>query len=280
MVARIDSHQHLWRVSERRYSWITPDYEILNRDFDQREILPDLDALGIEATVLVQAADTYEDTLFMVSQALDFPRIKGVVGWVPLDRTAEARVAIDAYSHLPIIKGIRNLTHDYRDPGWIRQPACLNSLDELARRDLSLDYVCTRLEHAEAIRAVATEMGHLRVVIDHMARPPFDSDEWGSWADSITALAQLPNVWCKVSGLSTVSATGWSAEQWEPAVDHCVTQFGSKRLMMGSDWPVVLLAGSVRDVWLAQEQTLGKLSQSEREDVLANTARAFYRLDA
>jgi len=267
-------------VSERPYSWITPDYEILNRDYQQQEILPDLDALGIEATVLVQAADTYEDTFFMVSQVLDFPRIKGVVGWVPLDRTAEARAALDAYSHLPVIKGVRNLTHDYADPDWIRQPSCLRTLDELARRDFSLDYVCTRLEHAEAIRAVARKIGNLRVVIDHMARPPFGSDKWEAWVDSISALAELPNVWCKVSGLSTVSGAGWSADQWQPAVDHCLGEFGSERLMMGSDWPVVLLAGSLRDVWLAQEQTLTKLSESERGDVLGNTARAFYRLDA
>jgi L-fuconolactonase len=280
MIRRIDSHQHIWRVSERTYSWITPEYESLLRDFELGEIISELDDSVIVASVLIQAADTYEDTLFMVSQARSFPRVAGIVGWVPLDRPEEAAVALDLYGTIPIIKGIRNLTHDYADPRWIGKAECVETLTDLSMRNLSLDFVSTTPDHLDSLRTVATRIPRLRIVLDHMANPPIMGGDWNTWALQMREISELPNVWCKLSGLSTGSPKPWSAGMWQKSVDHCLSVFGPQRMMMGSDWPVLTLAGDFVSTWQAQEQTLELLGDGDRDYVLFHTAKSFYRLDS
>ncbi len=86
----IDTHQHLWKPSERRYDWLDAAGLPLNADFGPEDVEADVAAAGITGTVLVQAADTYEDTFYMLSVAARVPVVRGVVAWAPLDRADEA----------------------------------------------------------------------------------------------------------------------------------------------------------------------------------------------
>jgi L-fuconolactonase len=106
--AMIDTHQHLWMMSERAYDWIVPAYGPLYADFGPEDVAEDVVAAGITGTVLVQAADTYEDTFYMMSVAKRHPNVKGVVAWAPLDRSAEAEAALDLYALSPVVKGVRD----------------------------------------------------------------------------------------------------------------------------------------------------------------------------
>ena len=118
----IDTHQHLWIPSERRYAWLEQAGPPLEADFGPEDVEADVAAAGITGTVLVQAEDSYEDTCYMVSVAKTTPTVIGVVAWAPLDRVAEATVALDLYAHAPVIRGIRVLNHNYDDPRWLLRP--------------------------------------------------------------------------------------------------------------------------------------------------------------
>jgi L-fuconolactonase len=276
---RVDTHQHLWVLSERAYDWIVPEYGILNADFRPEDVAGDIEKAGVTATVLVQAADTYDDTFYMLSVEREYPAIRGVVGWVPFNRPSEAREALDLLGKNPAIKGYRNLTHNYADPRWILQRPVLETLRDISARGLALDMVSINSEHSQAIAELAGTIPSLRIVVDHMAKPNIAAKEWDQWAEDMAELAQHDNVYVKHSGLNTASGEGWTARDWQPYVDYCLEKFGSQRMMMGSDWPVSLLAGDFVGVWEAQMDTISQLSPEEQDDLCFRTAQTFYGLE-
>ena len=275
----IDTHQHLWIRSEREYAWITPEQGVLDADFSPADAAADSIAAGITGTILVQAADTYEDTMYMVSAAAADPRVVGIVGWVPMDRPAEARAALGLYAGNPIIRGVRALTHTYDDPDWLLRDEVGETLQTLARLGLTLDLVVASPDGLAVVGDLAQRHAGLRIVVDHCGKPDIAAGAWEPWASMIAAVADHPNVYVKLSGLNTASAPAWTAQDWQPYVDHVLECFTPARVMMGSDWPVLLLAGDFATVWAAQRAVVSGLGLDEQADILWRTAERVYSLD-
>lgn len=275
----VDTHQHLWVMSERKYDWLVPEYGVIYNDFRPEDVAQDVSSAGITGTVLVQAADTYDDTFYMLSVAAANPKIVGVVGWLPFDRTSEAEAALDLFAKSKLIRGFRNLTHNYEDPRWILRPEVQKTLEIMASRGFTLDMVSVNSAHNQAILELAERHGGLKIVIDHMGKPPIAGKGWEPWAGELSALSQKPNVYCKISGLNTASAPDFSFNDWQPYVDHVVDCFGSERVMLGSDWPVSLLNGDFTGVWQAQRDVIAGLSASAQDDIYFKSAAQFYSLD-
>ena len=274
----IDTHQHLWKPSERRYEWLDAVGTPLNADFAPEDVEADVTAAGITGTVLVQAADTYEDTFYMLSVASRVPVVRGVVGWVPLDRAAEAEAALDAYART-VVRGIRVLNHNYPDPRWLLRDDVAVGVGLLAPRGLSLDVVSVVPGHLAMLVELAARHPDLTIVLDHLAKPDIASRGWEPWASLIAEVAAQPNVSVKISGLNIASGPEWTWRDWLPYVDHAVEQFGSGRVMLGSDWPVSTLAGDFGGVWLAQRQVIAHLTPDQQDDILYRSALRAYSLD-
>ena len=275
----IDTHQHLWVLSERKYDWISPDYGVLYGDFTPEDVAADAQASGITGTVLVQAADTYEDTFYMLSVASRNPTISAVVGWLPFDRPREAQEALMLFKNSPVIKGFRSLTHSYEDPRWILGTEVSKTMSAIQEHGFTLDMVSVNSEHNQAILELAGANPGLKIVVDHMSKPPVSDGGWEPWAQEMAALAALSNVYCKISGLNTASGPGWVFKDWQPYVDHIVNSFGSHRIMLGSDWPVSLLNGDFKGVWKAQRKVIGSFTQDQQDDIHYRSASKFYSLD-
>jgi L-fuconolactonase len=276
---QIDTHQHLWKPSERRYEWLDGAGLPLNADFGPERVEAEVEAAGITATVLVQAADTYEDSFYMLSVASAVPVVKGVVAWAPLDRVAEAEAALDLYAASSVVRGIRVLNHDYSDPRWLLREDVTQGIALLAPRGLTLDVVSVTDEHLAMISELADRHPELTIVVDHLAKPDIAGRGWEPWASLLAESASRPNVSVKLSGLNTASASGWTWEDWPPYIDHAVEHFGSGRIMLGSDWPVSTLAGDFGGVWLALRQSIAHLEPTQQDDILYGTALRTYRLD-
>jgi L-fuconolactonase len=275
----IDTHQHLWIPSERRYEWLEQAGPPLNADFGPDRVAADIEAAGITGTVLVQAADTYEDTLYMLSVAARVPLVKGVVAWAPLDRVDETRAALDLYRSSAVVRGIRVLNHNYADPRWLLRDDVTSSIRLLSPLGLALDVVSVNADHLEMIVELATRHPDLTIVIDHLAKPDIAGGSWEPWATLMAAAATHPNVNVKLSGLNTASSAGWTWTDWQRYVDHAVAQFGSSRMMLGSDWPVSTLAGNFQGVWLAQRQVISALATAQQDDIFFRAAERVYSLD-
>ena len=281
----IDTHQHLWVMSERAYSWIEPAYGPLYDDFTPERLAPEIPASGVTGSVLVQAADTYDDTFYMLDVAGHSDFVQGVVGWVPFERPNESRTALETLAKNKHFKGVRNLTHDYSNPkyesddAWIIRPAVLETLAYVEKMGLSLDYVSVKPEHTKNIVTLAKKFPKLKIVVDHFAKPPIAAKEMEPWASSMAEIAAFPNVYAKLSGLNTASdLANWSVADWQPYVDFIVKTYGANRVMMGGDWPVIVLGNTYVEIWKAQVEVISGYSQEDQDWITHKTAKAFYNL--
>ena len=176
-----------------------------------------------------------------------------------------------------LLKGLRPMLHDLPDPDWILRDTVQPALEEMAARGLVLDAL-VRPPHLPAIREVARRHKRLRIVLDHGGKPEIAARRMEPWAADVAALARHGNVACKLSGLVTEAGPGWSAEDLRPYADHLVRVFGAERLMWGSDWPVVDLAGGYAGWRAATRALLDGLAGSALDRVLGGTAVEVYGL--
>jgi L-fuconolactonase len=174
---------------------------------------------------------------------------------------------------------MRHLIHEEQDPDWLLQDMVIEGLKLLAERDLVFEVVAVFPNHLKHVPAVAEKVPNLRLVIDHLAKPPIKDKVMGDWAEQFAAAAEYPNVYAKISGLNTAADwESWTAADLGPYVDFAFEKFGADRLMFGSDWPVCVLAGDYAKVWTETNHALAGYSQDEIDAVLGGTAEKFYRL--
>jgi L-fuconolactonase len=275
---QIDAHQHYWNLERGDYGWLTPDLAPLYRTFGPEDLAPLRERAGVARTVVVQAAPTVEETRYLLDIARKEQSIAGVVGWVPM-LDADAPALIAELAREPKFKGVRPMLQDLPDDNWIANPALKPAVDALIAQHLAFDaLIFTR--HVDALEAFAKRHPQLRIVVDHGAKAPIrdGSAGWHAWAEGITRLARLPHVHCKISGLATEAAQGWTEATLRPYVDHLLAAFGPKRLMWGSDWPVLNLNGDYLLWHSIATLLLAQLSDAERDAIFGGNAAAFYRL--
>jgi L-fuconolactonase len=279
----VDSHTHLWDLERVAYPWLVPDYGPIHRTFAPDELEPQLRAAGVDRTVLVQAANSFEDTDSMLAHARERAWIAAVVGWVPLeDPSAAARALDERYLADPRFRGVRHLNHEEADPDWLVRPNVIEGIRTLEARGLVYEVVAVHPLHLGHVPAIARACPGLAIVVDHLAKPPIRSGDLGAWAADLRAAAAFPNVWAKVSGLNTAADwETWSAEDLVPAIGSAIEAFGPERLMFGSDWPVAILAGDYAKVWAETNRALDLLgvTGTERAAILGGNAVRLYRLD-
>jgi L-fuconolactonase len=272
----IDAHHHLWDFASGLYDWPTPADAAIYRTFTAEDLAPELGAAGVDATVIVQAADSLADTDAMIRAAERHPWIAGVVGWVPLVDRGVAERALE--QRRGWIRGIRHLIHWESDPGWLLRSDLQPGLDLLAREGLPFDIVAVFPDHLPLVPQLAAAHPDLVLVIDHLAKPPFRADGWDEWVAMLRRAAQQPRVYAKVSGLDTAAGPRWSVPEVRPAWEVALESFGPERLLFGSDWPVCRLVSTYGEVVSATRELVAELSAAEQERVLGGTARAVYGL--
>ncbi|MEZ4769372.1 MAG: amidohydrolase family protein [Caldilineales bacterium] len=274
----IDCHQHLWDLSKVEYAWLVPAYGPLFRTYLPTELEPQIKEAGVSATIMVQSANSYADTVYMLDQADVYPWMIGVVGWTDLLDPADTAKAIERFSKNRWFRGVRHLIHEEPDPHWLLQPAVWESLQLLADAGYTFDVVATKHEHLECLPTVSEHVPNLRMVIDHLAQPPFQAGEPGQWGEDMQALASNPNIYVKISGLGTASGDweGWTADSIRKLVHWTIDLFGAERCMLGGDWPVSVLAGGYVKAFTVYKQILAERSPAEQEQISYKTAQAFY----
>lgn len=275
----VDSHVHVWDAGRAHYPWLA-EAAALRPAYDLDEVEAEQVATGVGQVVLVQAADDLADTALMLEAARRHPRVAGVVAWVPLDDPARAAAVLEGWRDEPVV-GVRHLVHRDPDPDLLLRPAVRETLDLVAARGLAFD-VCAESAHLLGLLPrLAERHPGLRLVVDHLGKPPIRDGGWQPWASLLAAAAQAPSVVAKVSGLNTAAGPGWRPADLVRYVDHALALFGPDRLMYGGDWPFALLAAdSYTQVWEGLRHCLAGLDDTAAEAVWAGTARRTYRLPA
>ena len=280
-VVTIDAHQHVWDLDRSAYAWLdAPQLTAIRRSFPAEAAFGHFDAAGIDGSVLVQADDTDADTDTMVEAARLHPRVVGVVGWVPLEDPDRAEERL-AELRSPAFVGVRALIHTRADPDWLLRPDVDEGLGVLERLGVPFDLVAVLPRHLEHAATLGTRHPGLRIVIDHLAKPPVGGAAREPWWTLIARAAENPLVTAKLSGLypPTGDPAAWTTESLEPFVDRALEVFGPDRLMYGGDWPFSIPAGDYGRTWSATTRLLARLDPGERDQVLGGTAARHYRLD-
>lgn len=276
----IDAHQHFWNLADRAGHWPPATLAAIHRDFGPADLRPELERCEVGATVLVQSLPTVADTHYLLEIAQRNPFVLGVVGWVDL-LAADAPAHIAALARHPKLKGLRPMLQDLPDTDWITHPALDPALHAMQTQGLVFDALVLP-RHLPALQAMAQRHPSLSIVIDHAAKPEIALGRLEPWRAHIETLASLPQVHCKLSGLLTEAGAHPTAQALGPYVDHVLKVFGVRRLIWGSDWPVLELASDYPG-WLAMARALCRahpgMHDAGMAAIFGGNARSLYHLD-
>jgi L-fuconolactonase len=278
-MSRIDAHQHYWSTAHSDYGWLQPVPSLapIYRDFTPADLHPLLDAVGIVGTVLVQAAPSEAETWRLLDIARQpGNRVLGVVGWCDL-LAQDARARIQRLAGEPMLKGLRPMLQDIADPRWILDARLAPAIEAMTQAGIAFDALVKPV-HLPPLLEFLLRHPALRAVIDHGAKPAIAARAFQPWADDMARIARQTQALCKLSGLPNEAGAGAAPSAMRPYVEHLLAEFGPKRLIWGSDWPVLTLACSYAQWFEASQGWLAALCDQDRTLVMGANARAFYRL--
>ena len=273
----VDAHHHLWTAD---YAWLAaPELAPIRREYTVDDLLARVDEAGVDRTILVEAGrEDAEETREFLAVAANQPRIAAVVGWADplspgLAGTLAGHRSADGGAKLA---GVRSQLQGDPDPDALARPDLHEGLAVIAEAGLVFDLVIRSDQLAGAVVA-AKALPQARFVLDHLAKPAIRGGDLGCWPDDLRRLADCPNVVAKLSGLVTEADwAAWTPSDLAPVVEHALAVFGPDRLLWGSDWPVVDLAGGYSR-WLRTARSL--VPEAVHPAVFGGNAVRTYGLD-
>jgi L-fuconolactonase len=274
----VDSHHHFWRVVRGDYHWM-PETGVLRQDYLPNHLGPVLRRSGVDRTVVIQAAQTEAETIFLLDLAGKTEFVAGVVGWLDFedDRFAEK---LETLMRRPKFVGLRPMLQDIADDAHLLRPKVMANLRYVEALDLPFD-ILTFPRHLPYVLEALDQLPRLRGVVDHISKPPIAAARLEGWAENMEAVASHENISCKLSGMVTeADMADWKPADLAPFVRHVFTAFGEDRVMFGSDWPVCLQAASYAEVLNALRAILDPLLDADGiAKLFGGNAIDFYKLE-
>ncbi|MGY2800151.1 L-fuconolactonase [Ewingella americana] len=273
---RIDAHQHFWRYEPRDYRWISDDMAVLKQDLLPEQLAPALQRHEIQASVVVQACSSIEETRWLLEIAEQTSYVKGVVGWVDI-ASPKLEAQLEQLAH-PLLRGIRHQVQDEANPAaWLSDGAVNRGLRQLQKQGYVYELLVTHRHLLEGAQFAARHDKHA-LILDHFGKPDL-SQGARHWAQQIAPFAALEHVSCKLSGLLTEPRpAGMTPNDLLPYFDVALDAFGPERLLFGSDWPVCLLAGSYQDALTLCQRATTALSSNQQDAIFGGNAYRLYNL--
>lgn len=272
----IDAHQHFWSYHPEQYAWISEAMPQLRRDFLPADLEPLLSPFELKGSIAVQARHSLEETDFLLDLSQAHPFMLGVVGWVDL-QAPDLEKQLSAYSAQLKLCGFRHIVQDEPDEHFLLRPDFLRGMRLLHDYGFTYDILVYERQLPQ-VPHFLEQCPDQPFVLDHLGKPEIQAGISKRWRESIRAIASFPNVYCKISGLVTEADwAAWQPAQFMPFLEEVLDAFGPDRLMIGSDWPVCLLAAT------DYAQTMGaiapfieQLTMQDREKLFGGTAAHFY----
>ena len=303
----IDAHHHIWIPEQTHpdigYRWLRDigaikpfgDPTPIQRDYRMEEFIEESKQHELVGSVFLQTdgalSNPVLETDWVASVFSDSSLMHGIVCFVDLDsHTTQSELL--KHQACGMLRGVRQIVSRLDDQPslsfarkhYLRSATWQDNLALLADQSLTFDLQLYPEQMLEAAQ-VFSRLPHLTVIVDHTGSP-WNTTQLGfsQWCDGVTALAALPNCVMKLSGFGMFSRD-WSAASVAPLLQHCLTQFGSHRMMFGSNFPVDKLMASYDDVvnrvatalsGLCEQQ--GMFAEQVLDDVFCNTAQRVYSL--
>jgi len=272
----IDSHVHFWKFNPVRDAWITENMMAIRRDFLPDDFSLYLNENQVDGCIAVQADQSDEETAFLVDLATENSFIKGIVGWIDLT-SEKLDEKLQNYRSEKLIKGFRHIAEG-EEIGFLLKENVLNGISKLHQYNYTFDILLRQHQLSDAVK-LSEKLPNQRFILDHCGKPDLKTNNVKDWKSNIEKLAQNPNIYCKISGLLT---QGHSNSLDEKSIfeilDFIFLNFGIKRVVFGSDWPVMLLGGNYA-LWLKLiSKYVSQFSKEEQELFYYGNAVKFYGL--
>lgn len=278
----VDAHLHLWDPHRLRYPWLDDNAQ-LNRSYLLEDFRRASEGCNVQAMVFVQCEAApeacYAEAEWVAGLAAEEPRLAGLVAWAPLEKGDAVRSDLARLAKHRLLRGIRRIIQFEPDRRFCLRPDFIAGVRTLGEFGLSFD-ICTDWSRLEYVAEFAARVPEIPMVLDHIGKPPIAADQPEPWATRLRALALLPNVWCKISGVATeADHLGWTERQLHSYIRVAIEAFGFERTMFGGDWPVAVQAIGYRRWIELLEDSLKDASAAQSERFWRGNATRFYRLD-
>lgn len=276
----VDAHQHLWDLDLFCYAWLQA-FPTLNRSFRMADYLEATRGVEIEKSVHLECD---VDEPYMLDETRNILRLadrpdnplEGVVACGRPENSGFKAYMEKIVGH-PKLKGVRRVLHT--QPDWLGQgQTFVENVHSLAGYGLSFD-ICVLARQLPIAINLVRKCPDVTIILDHCGVPQVKEKVLDPWRSQIRQIAELPNVFCKVSGLvAYADPANWTAEDLRPYVEHVIECFGWERVMFGSDWPVCTLSASYKQwvgalSWLTQ-----RAGEENRNELFHDNAIRIYRL--
>ena len=273
----IDTHTHFYDPTRPQgVPWPPVENRLLYRTVLPEHLKVLAGAEDVTGTVVVEASAWLEDNQWILDLAADEPFIVGFVGHVEPNRPGFG-VDLDRFAANPFFRGIRC---NGRYFGHLDRGTLLSDLAQLADRDLVLD-VLIRAEHLDGVLGVARQLPDLRIVINHILHMPIDGQPLDpAWVARYQRAADLPNIFMKVSAVmeqSLVQPAPADVDFYRPALDALWDAFGARRLIYGSNWPVLERAGRYGDALTIVRTFFGEKGEAALDGYFWQNAKTIYK---
>ena len=278
---RVDAHHHVWDLAVRAQGWMTSDaYAPIARTFGIDDFTTAAATARVDASVVVQTVSDRAETIELLHLAAHHRVVAAVVGWVDLC-AADVRDQLDECLGAEggaFLRGIRHQVHDEPDPQWVCGRDVQRGIAAVGAAGLVYELLI-KPQHLEAALLTVSALPEVRFVIDHAAKPSVATGELEPWLSGLRALARRPNTVCKLSGLlHEADWQHWTANDIDPYAEAVIEAFGVERVMVGSDWPVCLLAAPYAAALTVYDDALPALGAHDRHALHATTAMAVYSI--
>lgn len=273
----IDAHVHFWEYDEERDGWME-NMPALQQDRLPADIQTILQSEGVTGCIAVQAAQSEEETFFLMKLAEQHDFIKGVVGWTDLQsRDVEERLAY--FSQQPVVRGWRHILQ--AEPvDFLSAKKFRNGIRALKQYNYVYDILIREQQLGAAVDLVNAFPEQV-FVLDHCGKPNIMNGAIKNWADDLKEISRHPNVYCKLSGLLTeADCQSWQPSHILPYLDVVFETFGTGRILYGSDWPVLNVAGDYHDWKKIVSEYLLQFSREDQEKIMGLNAVKVYSLSS
>ena len=273
----IDTHVHVWDYDSPWMAWLVDrpaSWDVIRRDFRWSDLRAALDTADVDELILMQACTTPAETRMLLDVASGQPCVRGVVGWATLTSPQATERDLTSFEGPGSNKlvGIRNNHQWAPDQDVIATPAAIESCRLLAERNLALDLHFPDYRTLPLAQKLAETVSEGRYIIDHLGKPAItDPEAFRPWAEAMSQLSMLPNVYIKYSGWATFLGRT-KASDVKPYIEFALEKFGPGRIMFAGNWPVALVAGSYRDTYDASLEAIAGLTATELDRIFYDTA--------
>jgi L-fuconolactonase len=277
-----DAHLHLFDTQILDYAWLS-ELPQLSKPHTLTDMQLATAACDVETFIFVQfecaPTQSLAEVAWVTDQAKQDARIAGIIARAAIEKGLLVFSELEALKANPLVKGVRRLIQSEVDPFFCMQPDFIDGTRLLSQFDFTFD-ICIKWHQLPQAIYLVTECPNVQFVLDHLGKPDIADNRWEPWREHLAALAQLPNVVCKLSGLTAeVKLEDWQISDMQPFVDHAIEQFGTERVLFGSDWPIVDLNANYQR-WLETVfELLKAFPEVELRKMLNENARKIYKVN-